>query len=205
MRQQRLTTPIPDPTVLTTQQLQREISGARELVEVRVIALRELLEARFVGADTTLQVMNDRLNHLVDRGNEAIGHLHSLHDEKFKSIQTQFLERDRRLEQLSMADKTAVAAALQAQKEAAGAQNEANAASFSKSEANFTKAIEQTQLILNTVTKSMESNIDDLKTRMDKREGKSSGSADLWGYIIGGIGLLLAGITVVLLLTHFNR
>ena len=47
---------------------------------------------------------------------------------------SQFAERDKRTEQLSLADKTAIAAALQAQKEAAGAQNESNTAAINKME-----------------------------------------------------------------------
>ena len=91
-------------------------------------------------------------------------------------------------------------------------QNEANAASFSKSEANFTKAIEQTQLILNTVTKSMDSKIDDmtktidskindLKSRLDKGEGHSKGGSDVWGWVLGAIGIMLSlGTLIVLML-----
>jgi hypothetical protein len=63
--------------------------------------------------------------------------LRELHSERFSSIALQFEERDKRTEQLSVADKTAIAAALQAQKEAAGAQNESNTAAVAKIETNF--------------------------------------------------------------------
>src|ERR1700685_2775837 len=106
--------PSPDPTVLTTQQLLRE---------------------------------TDRLQILIDKvpglARIEVAKLQELHEEKFASIATQFAERDKRTEQLSLADKTAIAAALQAQKEAAGAQNEANAAAIAKSEAGVTKQIAQ--------------------------------------------------------------
>ena len=39
----RSVVPVPDPTILTTQALQREIAAARELTEQKVFALKELL------------------------------------------------------------------------------------------------------------------------------------------------------------------
>jgi hypothetical protein len=41
--------PVPDPTVLTTQQLQREIATARELVESKIMGFKEMIETRLDG------------------------------------------------------------------------------------------------------------------------------------------------------------
>jgi len=84
------------------------------------------------------------------------------------------MDRDKRTEQLGLADKTAIAAALQAQKEAAGAQIEMSAAANAKMETTFSKQIEQTQALLQEVRRSTDSKIDDLKSRLDKGEGKTS-------------------------------
>lgn len=39
--------PVPDPTILTTQALQREVEGLRELIEQRIEGLRDVVGERF--------------------------------------------------------------------------------------------------------------------------------------------------------------
>jgi predicted HTH transcriptional regulator len=149
--------PVPDPTVLTTQQLLREIATSREVIETRLSGMDKAIEL--------LQAAADRYPAFV---RAEVKQLQELHEEKFSSIGTQFAERDKRTEQLSLADKTAIAAALQAQKEAAGAQNESNAAANAKTETNFAKLIEQNQALLLEVRRNTEAQINDLKSRLDK-------------------------------------
>src|ERR1700738_2861976 len=139
----------PDPTVRTVEQLQREVSALKELHGVRLEAM-----------DKAIQVAHDDLVRVPTDVQKAVGSLKDvlqetfkIHDEKFQStqqlaaekfagIQKQFDERDVRTEQSATATKIAVDAALQAQKEAAGAQNESNAAAIAKSEAATTKQID---------------------------------------------------------------
>src|ERR1035441_9083425 len=98
--------PSPDPTILTTEQLHRELG-----------ILREFLEARLEGMDKVFA-------------------------ERFIGVQKQFDERDVRTAGAVIAGTTAVNAALQAQKEAAGAQNDSLTASITKSEAATVKQID---------------------------------------------------------------
>lgn len=52
--------PVPDPTLLTTQQLHRELAAQREVLESRISALKELVLEKF--ASTTKQIdANERL------------------------------------------------------------------------------------------------------------------------------------------------
>jgi hypothetical protein len=155
--------PVPDPTVLTTQQLYREIT-----------ALREIIEARLDGTDKIIGILQDHLDQRQVQINAAVVHLQKLHEEKFGSIATQFIERDKRTEQLSLADKTAIAAALQAQKEAAGATNESNSVALTKMETNFAKLIDQGQTLLQSVVRNTDEKINDLKSRLDRGEGRTS-------------------------------
>jgi hypothetical protein len=166
------TIPVPDPTRLTTDQLRREIAAVRELVESHEAALKI-----------------------------QIGALRELHTERFTSIAIQFAERDKRTEQLSLADKTAIAAALQAQKEAAAAQNESSTTANVKMEAHFVKLIDQQEKSLEDGRRNTEQQIADLKSRMDKAEGHGKGIGDLWGIIVGGIGILagIAGIVIAVM------
>jgi hypothetical protein len=164
--EQREFRPVPDPTVLTTQQLLREVDR--------------------------LQILIDRLPGIV---RDEVANIQALHDEKFASITLQFAERDKRTEQLSIADKTAIAAALQAQKEAAGAQNEANAAAIAKSEAGFTKQIDQITTLISAGAKASDDKIDDIKDRLSGLN-LTNWSA-IGGYIVGAVGIL-AALSVVL-------
>jgi hypothetical protein len=193
--------PVPDPTVLTTQQLLRENS-----------MLKELLETRLNGMDTAIKLVQfatDKIPSLVD---EKVTHLKELHTEKFVSVDTkfsevekrteqhfdgiatQFIERDKRTEQLSIADKTAIAAALQAQKEAAGATNDSNTTANNKTETNFTKLIEQTQTLLQAVTRNTDEKINDLKSRLDTGEGKTSVSDPAIADAVRQLGVLVANL-----------
>jgi len=228
--------PRPDPTTLTTRQLEREIAALSEIFEAKLRALTERVNTFETGSKEALvaaaqniqtgldkaeksivvsidKVQSEQRNALTDaekRVNEkfeglikSIDEKFSQHrvvdDEKFRSIEVQFVERDRRTEQLSLADKTAIAAALQAQKEAAGATNESNAAAISKSESAFTKQIDQIYTLVASTTKSTDDKINDLKSRLDRGEGKTVGTQetkteqrDNGKYLIAVLGLLLA-------------
>jgi hypothetical protein len=204
--------PNPDPTVRTVEQLQRDLGAVREIIENKVEGAISGINARLSGMDKAillLQAFTDRQPTTSEVALEVKA-LRGHHDEKFRSqdeqlkiqlagIATQFAERDKRTEQLSLADKTAIAAALQAQKEAAGAQNESNSAANAKMEANFAKLIEQGQSLLMEVRRNTEAQINDLKSRLDKGEGRSTGHIDSWGYLVGAIGLLISFVTVIIL------
>lgn len=99
--------PIPDPTILTMQALERSLSSLKEVVFTRLNAIDE--------ATRILATRADKVPSDVD---VAVNHLKELHVEKFSSVATQFLERDTRTEQLAAAGQLAIKDALQAAKEA---------------------------------------------------------------------------------------
>lgn len=184
--------PIPDPTILTTQMLLREVAALKELMISTTDNVQAVLGQRLGGMDKAIELLQQSTNKMPDFVRDQVSQLRSLHDERFvsisknleerdrrveqrfDSIDTQFAERDKRTEQLSLADKTAIAAALQAQKEAAGATNESNGAALAKMENNFTKLIEQGQTLVQSVSRNLEDKINDLKGRFDRGEGKTS-------------------------------
>ena len=108
--------PAPDPTVLTTQQLQREIAASRDLLDVKIDGLRSVIDTRLSAADQTITLLRVRVDQIPENIHQAIERTQELRDEKFKSISIQFLERDTRTEQQSRDAKVAVDAALQAAK-----------------------------------------------------------------------------------------
>jgi hypothetical protein len=177
--------PLIDPTILTTQQLHREIEGERALTDSKIEGLRTNVQTQLDAADRAITSQQARLDARQTDIDKSIAHVTNLfaeklegmqgtNREKFASIGTQFLERDKRTEQLSIADKTAIAAALQAQKEAAGATNESNLQATTKMEANFTKLIEKTQDLVSAVQRNTDEKINDVKSRLDKGDGQTS-------------------------------
>jgi hypothetical protein len=184
--------PVPDPTLLTTQQLIREIAALKQYLETSIASASDVIGTRLGGMDKAIELLQKATDKMPEFVRDQVGQLRDLHNEVFRSvaasfeerdkrvqqafasIDTQFAERDKRTEQLSLADKTAIAAALQAQKEAAGATNEANGAALAKMENNFTKLIEQGQSLVQSVSRNLEDKINDQKSRLDRGEGKTS-------------------------------
>jgi predicted transcriptional regulator len=151
--------PNPDPSILTTAQLLRELANQKELV------------------DATVGPIISRLD-VMDRSIDSkVTHLRELHDEKFVSIDKQFDERDVRTDLLATGTKIAVDAALQAAKEAVGEQNKSSALAIAKSETATTKQIDQLQTLIQTNNDATNDKINDIKARLDRGEGGKTGVA----------------------------
>jgi hypothetical protein len=176
-------TPVPDPTLLTTQQLHRELTS-----------LRELIETRLEGYDKAITLLQSTLDK-----SPSIAEMYASHGEKFHSIQTQFTERDIRTEQTARDSKVAVDAALQAAKEAVGEQNKSSALAIAKSETSTTKQIDQISVLIDNTRKSFDDKIDDIKQRLTSMEGMRKGGSDVWAYVFGIAGFL-TGIASILAL-----
>ncbi len=195
-----IVTPNPDPTVLTTAALIREIATAREVVEAELKGLRGILETRLAGMDKAIELLQLQTDKFPNSVEVIVKQLRELHDERFHSIATQFSERDTRTEQTSRDSKVAVDAALQAAKEAVSENNKANAIAMSKSEAAFTKQIDQIAVLISTGTKATDDKIDDLKSRqsvfesrLQASEAQKKGNAETRDNFSNLTGLLIAG------------
>jgi hypothetical protein len=153
-----------------------------------------------------VQVTASNLPHRID---EKISSLARIHEEKFHSIETQFIERDVRTESSARDSKVAVDAALQAAKEAVAEQNRSSALAISKSEASTIKTIDQMGLLIQTGNKSVDEKIDDVKQRLvriegwgegaDKTKVAQQGASSHWlaivGFVVGSL-IGLAGIVI---------
>src|ERR1700722_5934296 len=193
------TVPIPDPTLLTTEQQARGLTNLRELLETRLIAVEQSNRHQF-----------DDLRRVPTDTDRQVAHLKELLNEKFNSVQKQFDERDIRSQASEDAAKVAVNAALQAQKEAAAAQNESNAAAITKSEGATVKQIDGILALLASNTMAINDKIASNISRLDRGEAiitanslsrqdrRQDGGANV---AILGVGLLV--ITVVVGLAGF--
>ena len=174
----------PDPTVLTTQLLHREISS-----------LREIIEARLMGMDKALVLLQSAVDRV-----PSIAELNARFEERFNSISVQFKERDARVEQSARESKVAVDAAFSAQKEAVSEQNKSSTAAIAKSEAATTKQIDAMGLLINASQKATDEKIDDMKARITVIESRGAGMASGFGYIATGIGIVAAIIGAIVAL-----
>lgn len=171
-------TPVPDPTTLTTEaveratdQFRRELADALKTVSARFTALEEAAALRLAAvATTSAQIERDI--------EQAINHVRELDDVKFAAIKQQFQERDIRAEQGAIAGKQALDAALQAAKELVGQQNKAASDAAGVMIANFTKLIDQLGLRLESMQKSYDDRLTEIKERIDRGEGVTRGATE---------------------------
>jgi len=167
--------PRPDPTLLTTAQLTRETAALHALLDAESGGRAAVLNGRIDAverAGVLLQVIADRTPAQID---DKVANLKTLHDERFRSIQLQFDERDVRTEQTSRDSKVAVDAALQAAKEAVGEQNKSSALAIAKSDAATTKQIDQLGTLIQSTIAGINAQISDQKERLTRIEGEGSG------------------------------
>lgn len=150
--------PIPDPTVLTTQQL----LGA-------IASLKELVMQRLDGMDKA-SAKSEKLFRA------EITALRDVQNQKFKSIQVQFRER-----QIN------IAAEIAAGKEA-----------VNKAEEATTKQSDEQARRIDATRDGLTDKIEDIKSRLNLREGKGSGMEASWGILVAVVGMVIgvAGVIV---------
>ncbi len=174
-------TPVPDPTILTTQQLVAAIAASREILETRLDAM-----------DTATELNKEATDKIPNMIRFAVESLEKLHNEKFNGVEKQFSERDSRSVTVSELNQKALDAALQAAKEAAG-----------KTELSFIKQISDLTEQFNTQNKAMDVRVNDLKGRLDRGEGGHTEKQETRGqsnWIIGLVVVATIQIIGVILL-----
>ncbi len=200
--------PVPDPTVLTTASLLREIGSLRELLLARITALENAVAL----AHENLVRVPTETDKAIDHLREVVFQRFDVEKQKFIGIQTQFEERDTRVEQTATAYKEALGAALQAQKEAVGKQNDNFSLSIAKSETATNKQIDQLGQLQAASAQAANEKIDDLKQRITLLEGQDRGkstavvaqhaatwnAANIWGIALGIIGTLIISGSLIL-------
>lgn len=196
----------PDPSSLTTQMTYREISGLKELTYQEIRGLKELIESRLEAIEKGIEIAHQDLVRVPTDVQEQVGTLKQLHDVRisyehelaslrFDHIRDRFAwtEQNRIEQKKDSAD--ALAAALNAAKEAVAEQNKSNVAAITKSEANVTKGMDALASLIAQMGKSIDDKINDIKDRQTKSEsnifGRAAGGKDLMALI--QIGILIAG------------
>lgn len=209
-----------DPSALTIQHIWREVAALKELMMSKITSIDKSIETAHqneVRRPTEIDRVINELKMLQDEKFKSVSKQYDerivfterlnesaslLTIEKFNGVEKQFRERDVRVEQTAKDTKVAVDAALQAAEKAVGKQNESFALSIAKSETATMKQIDQQGAIIGNATSSLDGKINDVKERLTRIEGNSTGKKDFWGYIIGAIGLISTLITIFVYLTR---
>jgi hypothetical protein len=199
-------TPVPDPTLLTTAAINAQIQALKELMTVRIDGLERAME--MFRADIT-RVPTD-----VDK---QVGQLKELHEkwfaEQFRSIDQRFQERDIRGEREARDNKVAVDAAFAAQKEAAAKQDEANQKAIDKSEKATFETLGKQEALYKSTTDALSAQLVEAKERITRIESlavgrvqeqvvKATGLRDSSGLVFGVVGAL--GVVSAIALALFR-
>jgi len=190
------TTPVPDPTELTTQavdraseQWLRTLTDLREIITTRISAMDTATTVRF---ETIVDMFHSQREIILSR----VEVVETIAQERFGAIETQFKERDTRSERESRDNKVAVDAAFAAQKEAAAKQDESNLKAIDKSERATAKTIETNAELFQSALAGQNAILSDLKDRVVQMEARMAGAvsqrADQRGVQAAGMGILVA-------------
>jgi hypothetical protein len=150
-----------------------------QLVAQAVNALRDVIETRFAGSE-------------------------ALVNEKFRAIGERFELLDKQTIKAAADVKSAVDAAFAAAASGVSQQNQANFLASQKQEGAFTKQIDQLGVSVVQTSKAIDDKVSDLKDRIVAIEGRSSGSSQTIGFVIGVAGVVVAVVAVMMSMVHFG-
>lgn len=155
-------------------QLDRAVEGLHDILNARREGSIAVLEQRLSGMDRAIELFQKFTDKQPDFVREQVLHLRELHEAGFESVKTQFMLLKQATEQLDLANKTAIAAALQAQKESAGETQKSSQAAIAKSENSTAEAIKALTSTFNSSIADVRRQADELKSRLDRGEGRTS-------------------------------
>jgi hypothetical protein len=144
--------PVPDPTLLTTEALLREIGHLRDYMLAATAGLEDRFDAYERAHETKHRERAAEVEKAIQHLTELAAERFAGVSDRFSGIQLQLAERDSRIQESTQASKDAIAAALAAQKEA-----------VAKSELSTKEQIAAITTQNATTVASLESKIDNVK------------------------------------------
>lgn len=155
------TTPIPDPTELTSRAVDALDKKLTTLFETKLEGELSVLMQRLDGIDRATELARTNLPVVVD---EQVKHLKELLLEKFDSVQTQFRERDVRTERESRDNTVKVDAAFAAQKDSAAASLATILAAIAENKDTNEKSVGKLESNILQLVAGLSDKIEDVKT-----------------------------------------
>ena len=161
-------TPTPDPTLLTTDQLRREVASLQALLDTKIAANTERVEELQEQVDRRLTHIQELLDTRINAQREVVESEVDARDASTSALRELMDER-------ASAGQAALASALSAARELNAQQDLANAAAQAKAEASTAKQIDQLTTLIGTLDKATADRIGEIKERIDRGEGTSGG------------------------------
>lgn len=199
-----------DPSALSTAQVHREILHLRELLEYRLNGLDQSIQQRADEQHSALKVAQEvgrreaeevqasiarRVESLIHLIDERVMGLDKLTDAKFVTFRT-LIE--------SQGEKVALAlAAAEKAVSKAEASTERRFDQFQEFRGQWVESVKDYvhKAEFDATTSALVDKIDDLRSSRDQGQGKSAGGQNLWGLILGGVGLVATMLFVILAFT----
>lgn len=155
--------------------LQREIEQQRTILLGEIEGLRREITTRLDGMDKALTKVEQYPTDV----DLAVSRVREFFEEKFRSVDLRFHERDQRFSQRDVA-----------QQELLREQRIASDTAIAKAETSVRQQLE-----------SLNALIGDTKERIDKTEGRAEGAVKLWGLIVAAVMLVIgmAGVAVAIM------
>jgi hypothetical protein len=161
-----------DPIIIT---IDRRVEAFEALFDSKLRGLSELYDSKLKGLLDLLDAYSEMSKVNLQAHCAEV-------DERFKSIQLQFSERDKRFD-LAAKD---------------------NALATVKSESLATKQIEQLSITMVTGFTNIDSKINDSKDRINSMESYNKGASGLWASILSGVSAVVAVGTFLILIFHLK-
>ena len=174
--------PDPDPTTRTVDLLNQSVEEIRRDMGVRA----EIRQREHAALQELIETQLSAISGLVE--------------EKFKGITLQFAERDTRTVQAAETSQKALDAALLAAAALVNQQNDANATAATVQTLSFTKQIDQIIVLTERSQKAFDDRLAELKERIDRGDGNTSGSKSTQAQLIAVATVLLVLLQIAVLL-----
>lgn len=180
--------PVPDPTSLTTDQLQREIGMLKEQSQRELAALKELVFMRLDGMDKASGLLAEGVNRVPNDVSTQVGHLREM-------VFSRFDERDKAKAQAERDSKEALSNAL-------GSLNNR----FAVSERTFASMDERVRMLMprsesEALHAGHESRINAIIVRLNAADERGTGARHNWGVILSVLSAATAVISVVVFMS----
>ena len=197
--------PVPDPTLLTTEALMREVASLEKLLELRIHSEAEArkvdIAAEIIARLAQGETMQSHIDLQMDIRKEKFEAI----AQRFDAVEQRFRQNERQRVEQKDDVKAAVDAALSAQKEAVKEQTAASGLSIAKSENATNEQIKQLNATFTIAINGVQSTIDDAKERIGKTEnqlaaiqGAGKGKEQSWGVLVGAIGGISGIIGIII-------
>jgi hypothetical protein len=179
--------PTPDPTKVTTENIEKSITALRELLEARV--------------DGLVHLQDEKINQI----KAELDGLDRLYQEYLAGVERRFVMVEEQRREHKQDDKDSLGAALAAAKELSLEDRKASDKAIDKSDAATARAIEALKTTFDTTDANRLRDIGELKDRVGKIENLKNGVVDarersgaIVGYIGVAIGIIvgIAGVVV---------